>query len=330
VKRQKAKRPAAPPRAQRRSSRKVEGECIIPTPLPPDALSSLVLNRHPLEEDPIRRYVESRAPDERVVHLEKVRTERVFEREHQAWDLWTDQRRYWVITGPTNLYYQEHFPSVDVALSFHIGLMTRVLAREKVPAEDEPRQRLAGAWRRWIQASEALEQADEAEQFQAVGIQCRECLLEFVRVVADDRMVPEGQEPPKRGDFVHWAELIADTIARGDSADRVRHYLKTTAEATWRVVNWLTHSTSVSRPDGRLAVDATMNVLAAFGDALVRHERGIPDRCPKCRSYRLTRVYRPDLEIDPPYVTVCEKCGWGKPEEPQSEGRHAKHRRRRV
>lgn len=52
---------------------------------------------------------------------------------YEMWDVTTDQDRWWVITNPTNLYSQQHFPSLDYTLSFHIGLMARVVAARARP-----------------------------------------------------------------------------------------------------------------------------------------------------------------------------------------------------
>src|SRR5690349_12490645 len=78
----------------------------------------------------IRHYLASQAPDEKVVHLERVASERVIGQDHDVWDVHTNKERWWVITGPTNLYAQTQFPSMDVALSFHVGLMARIQERD--------------------------------------------------------------------------------------------------------------------------------------------------------------------------------------------------------
>ncbi|MGD9893760.1 MAG: hypothetical protein AB7R89_10090 [Dehalococcoidia bacterium] len=114
---------------------------------------------------------------------------------------------------------------------------------------------------------------------------------------------------PKRGDFIHWSELVARTIARGSSAEVVRGYLKAVAKEAWQYVNWLTHAQNATRQDGQLALDATMHVLVTFGTAYIRYERGVPDRCGSCASYRVGRAYRPDLDEADPYVTMCNSCG---------------------
>jgi hypothetical protein len=187
---------------------------------------------------------------------------------------------------------------------------------------DEQRDRLSTSFRRVEQADDALREANEAEEFQAVGMRCRECLLAFIRETATEEVVLEEQEPPRRGDFVHWSALVAATIASGSSSSRLRSYLRTVAKYTWELVNWLTHAENATRLDGELTVEATGHVPTVFTYALVRYERGEHDRCPVCSSYRLTSDYRPELGTSGAYVTICESCGWEyKPDHvSQSEG----------
>lgn len=282
-------------------------ECIIPPRLPPSVLSTLVLGRDPLQERQIREYVEIEAQDD-VIHAEKVTTEHLRGRKLDVWDVHTTRERFWVITSPTNLYPHSLFQSLDFTITVHVGLGERMYARQEQAGGGEGARRLAPAWRQWQQAGDALDRADEAEDFQAVGMRCRQCLLELLRAVADDGMVPEGVERPKLDSFPQWSELIANTIARGKSADRVRGYLKTIAREGWQLVQWLTHASDAVRLDAMIAIDATQHILVVYSAALARFEAGTPDRCPHCSSYRVTQDYRPGP--DPPYVTVCESCGW--------------------
>jgi hypothetical protein len=264
----------------------------------------------PHEERDIRLYMELECPEEKITHLEKVATERVFGMKHDVWDVHTDQGRWWVITDPTNLYRQPDFHSMDMAVTFHLGLRARMIARQDSGVSEEEKSRLSATIRRWEQAADALENADEAEEFQAVGMRCRECLLSLVGEATDPSMVPPGREAPKEGDFVHWAEHLADAVAGGSSSDRIRGYLKAVATRTWELVGWLTHAANATREDGQFALDATIHVVNSFAGALVRKERKAPERCPKCSSYRLTSDYRPEINREPPYVTLCEACGW--------------------
>ena len=176
------------------------------------------------EEWAITRYVLSQSPEgSEVEHAEKVASQRVMGTKYDIWDVWTNDHRWWVITCPTNLYSQDSFPSMDFALTFHIGLTMRVWSKDRPDIDDEEEGRARSAWRRWKQAAEALQEAEEAEAFQAVGMRCRESLLAFVREIGSEEMLPEGETPPKRGSFVQWAEIIAGAVAAGPRSDRLRH-----------------------------------------------------------------------------------------------------------
>ena len=307
----KAKRPT---RSKRRPS--LEGECTIPGRVPARALGRLKVRPDPEhEERHVCEYMAGQAPDERVVHLEKVATERVFDRKHDVWDVHTNRGRWWVVTAPTNLYSQKAFPSLDYILSFHVGLAARVAAsaQKETPAGSAERERLLTPWRRWEQAAEALDSAEEAEDFQAIGMRCRGCLIELAQGAADISMLHPGEEAPKRSDFVRWSEIIARTIAHGSSAEEIRGFLRTLAKANWQLVNWLTHAKNAVRADAHIALEGTAHTITTFGTVLLRHDHGAPERCPNCSSYQVTVDFRPDVSAEAPYVSLCARCGWSSP-----------------
>jgi hypothetical protein len=259
------------------------------------------------EKQAITRYVLSQSPeDTEVEHAEKMASQRVMGTKYDIWDVRTNDGRWWIITSPTNLYSQDDFQSMDFALTFHTGLTMRVWSKDRPDVGDEEEGRARGAWRRWTQAAEALQEAEEAEAFQAVGMRCRESLLSFVRGVGTDEMVPDGETPPKKGSFVQWSEVIANAVAAGSRSDRLSA-LKSVAQSTWELGGWLTHSANATRYDAEFVLDATKHALAAYTIALVRQEREAPDRCPVCSSYRLARDYRPEIEA---YAVLCGVCGW--------------------
>lgn len=290
---------------------KPRDDCVIPSPVEPEALERYLLKQSPYDgSEEIRSYVESQSPKEQVTYLERIADERVLGSDHEIWDVHTTGERYWVITHPTNLYSQRLFPSADYTLTFHVGLMARLASRQRGGADEEQRNRLASAWRRWTQAAQALDEAHEAEEFQAVGMRCRECLLDLARSIAEESMVPPGREAPKSGDFIHWSELIADALISGPSAREVRSYLKTIAKSAWQLVSWLTHASNAVRFDGEMAVEATHSAVVAFAAAVIRFEHGVPSRCPQCNSYKIATRYLAEIESDGVYACVCETCGW--------------------
>ncbi|GAB3474267.1 hypothetical protein FB471_4868 [Amycolatopsis cihanbeyliensis] len=202
------------------------------------------------EADEVRAYVESQAAEE-VVHLEKAASELVGPVRHDIWDVHGTASRWWVVTNPTNLYDQADFKSRDVVLTFHIGLALRIeYGQERtVPVTPESAELLRGSWRRWQQAFEAYDSTDEAEAFQSVGVRIRERLVSFVGETRDGELVPDGQTPPKTADVKGWTELLANRLAAGESAARLRSYLKKLAVETWEYVNWLTHAKNAVRMD---------------------------------------------------------------------------------
>lgn len=310
-------------RTKRRSS--VRGECTIPPVAVKHILASYTL-ANPTSKRAVCDYVETQARDEKVLHAEKVKSEHILGSDYDCWDVHTDKDRYWVITSPSNLYSQEFFPSLDFTLSFHVGVTARITARLRGAPNDAQKKRLTPTWRRWEQAAEALDTAQEAEDFQGVGMRCRECLIELVRSLARPEMVPQGEETPQRSNFIAWSELIANTIAGGPTAERIRGHLKALAKSAWELAGWLTHANGATRQDAEFVLDATHTVLSDFGSAVIRHESQVPDRCPTCGSYKLDVGFNPEL-MPRPYVYECEECGWQSPEMRTPDRTNATRRR---
>ena len=263
----------------------------------------------------IREYVLAESqPGEVVRHAEKIASRALYGTTHEVWDVRTSRgRRWWVITEPTNLYSQADCKSMEVALTYHIGLGMVLAARNAPPADEDEILLAAKPWRRWQEAADDLEEAVEVGDFNAVGVRCREALLALTAQHARPEMVPAGQVAPQAGNFVEWAGLIANHVARGSRYARVRSYLKTQTQSTWELVGWLTHAKNAGRADGRLVVEATAHAIAMLVNAVIASERleGRADpRCPSCGSRRLVEDYRPELGRGAERVTRCRACGF--------------------
>lgn len=294
----------------RKQARTKAGECTIPPELPDEALRGVMFKRAHHEEDAIREYMEWQAADEKVTHLEKVATEHVFDRKMAAWDVRTDKGRWWVITSPTNLYSQKLFPSLDYAITFHVGVTTRMMNKQRSRAAPEERSLASSAWRRWNQAAEALNEAEEVEEFQSIGMRCRETLLAAVSALREFANVSnDSPDLLKKGDFNAWSELIISGIASGSSAEELRHYLRSIAKTAWRLVNWLTHAKNATRHDAEIALNATEQILVGLTSVLMKRTRGSPGVCPNCGSSKLTTARSGGAE-----ATVCLSCDWRTPE----------------
>jgi len=175
---------------------------------------------------------------------------------------------------------------------------------------DEEADQFTQTLRRLHQAREALHAAAEAEDYQAIGMRCREALLTLVRECADIGRVAE-ENRPKAGDFLAWIELVANESLRGPRADRLRGYVKAAARGTWELVQWLTHARSASRFDGEIGLDATINIGLVVIRVTNRWLSGANWACPACGSYQLDARKRDNDPEEWKYEVYCLACGWG-------------------
>lgn len=153
-------------------------------------------------------------------------------------------------------------------------------------------------------------------------MRCRECLLALVRELISGSDIAEGEDVPKAADSPGWNERIANAVAPGGSAEHVRGYLKSTGERAWRLVNWLTHAANATRNDAELALSATSHVINNYALSVLKRKIEAPERCGRCKSYRITVDWRPDLGPTGLYVPRCEACGAEKlPTAPRRRGK---------
>ncbi|WP_051003011.1 hypothetical protein [Bradyrhizobium elkanii] len=267
----------------------------------------------PDERQAIIDYMNWQAPDLIVEFLQKVYAENVLSHQHVVWDVHTNVDRWWVITNPTNLYSQEQFPNMDLAVTFHVGLCLRMPRSQKTKLSELQVEPLAACFRYLSEASDALANAQEVSDFQAIGVRCREALLAFTS--AAQVIVPwTGDEGsiPKQADFKAWADHICSTCLGGHKHEHRRHLFKTLLDESWRFSNWLTHAKASTWHDAEAATTTVEHALGLAASLVIRHVRGVPDACPACGSTRLSpqRGFHssiPDVEWERP---TCDKCGW--------------------
>jgi hypothetical protein len=254
-------------------------------------------------EDYLRR---ESGPDLEIEQVEKLTSEYVLGHQYDVWDAHTNEGRWWVITNPTNLYRQDLIRSMDIALSFHIGLMMRMMGGESRHLANRDR-RVRELLRRLDVANESLDRAKEVEDFQAVGMRLRELLLTLTFSLSELIQTSEPTDAlQKAGNFKTLANIYVDSIAGGKSSGHLRSLLKATSDKTWEYVSWLTHARNANEQDARIAFSATHEVIETFLGALIRVQRGKPERCARCTSYRLQLVRSEDGRS---WVKLCEACG---------------------
>ncbi len=253
-----------------------------------------------------------RTGSDQLEHVELIQQQWVGSELYEIWDCHTiSEGRWWVVTPMTDLYSQDEFKSADYTLTFHIGLTHRVLARAGRLPEDQVRvDLLEGLFRQLEQASEVADQVVEVREAQAAGVALREVLIALAAALVElDQGIADGNNLPKRGDFVGWADRAADYLAPGARMRRHRSYLKALAKETWQYVNWLTHDKHGSQGEAIAGAQIVQDVVAAYTRAATLHRKGRPTECPRCHSRRIS-IDRTYLDTGIETAEVCEVCDW--------------------
>lgn len=262
----------------------------------------------------VREYFEWQATGLKVTFMQKVYSEVVVNTRHDVWDIHTNKDRWWVITGGTNLYSQEQFPNMDLALTFHIGLIIRIPRTEEQQEDDLHLIPFGSVFEKMETAGAAVTQAQGLTDYQAVGVRCRETLLELIGVSQDAAVWTDA--PPKRADFRAWVEIICNDLLPSDTNKERRGVLKGALESAWTFSNWLTHSKSATWIDADMAHSLVQHASEMTTGLILRALRGVPEECPKCGSPRLEPQQgensgAPGVLWERPH---CSDCGWaGRP-----------------
>ncbi|KRB73491.1 hypothetical protein [Noviherbaspirillum sp. Root189] len=287
-----------------------QDDCIVHThPVPAEELHRYSVERDPHSEMDIARYVEGQARDEVVQHVERIKSEVVLGATYEIWDVTTDVDRWWVITSPTNLYSQKHFPSLDYTLSFHIGLMMRVRSRSAAVDADTPSP-FDEVFRRMDQAENRHDSAVEAEDFQTVGMLLRESLISLVAALRRRTELPPEVERPQDANFIGWTDVLMNALCGGGSNKELRQHLKNIAKEAWQLTNWLTHTRSANRTASSIAMHSCRTTIGHFVQILERSHTDKTEQCPVCKSRNVRTHFDIDIPPDGAYYTSCGVCDW--------------------
>ena len=240
-----------------------------------------------------------------------------------VWNVKTDSDGdWWVVEGentPMNLCSQgAYYLSADEVYSFHMGLMARMQAlHEQYRPEDYVEAMTLGAeiapvlFRKLKRIASQIDDAEEVEDFQAIGVQCREILIELGNNIYAPEMAGE-EEQPQASNFKKKAELfIKCSLDGGDNSD-YRNIMKKLTEATWDYACKLTHSQSTTFYEASTCVSLTMSLVSAYENILQKEKDFVATyQCVKCKSKRLSisKVETADDGSITRLYLKCEECG---------------------
>ncbi len=227
---------------------------------------------------------------------------------------------WWVATSdtlPMHFYPQDqpYYFSTDEVFSFHIGLMLRLMNDESDTDKGIIDDITIGVEininvRRKLQlAAEKLLHAVEIEEFQAIGVICRETLLTLMEYIFKPEYVKGGDEIPKKSDFKNKCRISLDSLLAGSDHTELRDSMRKLSYSAWDYSNWITHSTSSSVQDASIALNLCTSVVSTFENLLDKANDPIAGlKCKKCGSKKLFIAENDD---NPALLIVCENCNYG-------------------
>lgn len=98
-----------------------------------------------------------------VKHVEKISAENITGELYEVWNCITNQGKWGVVTPMMNYYTQKDFKSADVVLTFHVGMVNRIMSRDDAPLKPELLDVFTEPWRKWEDAVDTMRTAREAE-----------------------------------------------------------------------------------------------------------------------------------------------------------------------
>ena len=240
-----------------------------------------------------------------------------------VWNVKTDRNEaWWVVEGdeiPMNLYTQDaHYFSTDEVYSFHMGLMNRMFAMQEdyIPENFVKAISLDGEiapvlFRKLKNLATAIESANEIEDFQAIGVQCREILIELGNSIYQKEM--SGiEEQPQESNFKKKAELFISFYLSGSENSDYRSYIKKITEATWDYACKITHAKNSTGYEVSTCITLITSLVTLYEN--IRQKLYDPLSqylCDNCKSKKLTIIddeHNEDDGIVSKLYLKCEEC----------------------
>lgn len=240
-----------------------------------------------------------------------------------VWNVKTDSDgAWWVVEGtstPMNLYPQSaYYFSADEAYSFHMGIMARMrAAKDQYVPEDYVYAATLGTemapvlFRKLKYIAALIDEAREVEDFQAIGVHCREILIELGNSIYLLEMAGD-EEQPQASNFKRKAELFVKSTLVGSENSDYRSIIKKITEATWDYANKLTHSQTSTYYEASSCVSLIMSLISVYENIKQKESDFVSSyQCPNCKSKQLsvTNAETQNGQVLTKVELRCEECG---------------------
>jgi hypothetical protein len=232
-----------------------------------------------------------------------------------VWNVKTQNEAYWVVEGdesPMNLYTQNaNYFSADEAYSFHLGLTQRLEKKRKNEfkhiIEEIPLDigHLKSINRKLNMASEKLSIDLEPEEFQSIGLLCRESLIDLSKELCNRNPELVSEKGLKKSDFKGVANTFIDYYIPGSENSDLRNYSRKLVDSAWSYNSMVVHSQNKKYPDAKIALLFTCTTISLLENLFFKH-LGFDQElaCSECGSLQFEFI---EYEKDK-IKQVCKKC----------------------
>jgi hypothetical protein len=272
--------------------------------------------------DEVAQYVEWQSQNKcKVLSAKPEHTFNDLGTEVRVWNVKTDlDGAWWVVEGdsvPMNLYPQEaYYFSSDEVYSFHMGLMERMNAsidykpEEFVEAITLNSDIAPQLFRKLKSIATLIDSAVEIEDFQSIGVQCREILIELGNSIYFAEMADESEQP-QESNFKRKAELFVQFYLAGSENSDYRNIIKKLTEATWDYACKITHSINATFYEASTCVTLCTSLVGVYEN--IRQKVFDPISQYKCRVCKSKKLKIVDDEtnkdgIVKKWFLQCEEC----------------------
>jgi hypothetical protein len=233
-----------------------------------------------------------------------------------VWNVKTKSKAYWVVEGetvPMNLYpHEAYYFSADEAYSFHLGLTQRLSKREEIDFKhviDEiplDIDHLKSISRKLKVAAEKLQIHLEPEDFQSIGLMCRESLVDLSKELYNRNPELMKSKELKRSDFKGIANAFIDYYIPGKQNSDLRNYSKKLIENAWSYNSTVVHSQNKKFPDAKIALLFTSCAISLMENLFYKHFGFDQDfGCSDCGSLQVEFIDNENGTM----TSVCQVCG---------------------
>lgn len=215
-----------------------------------------------------------------------------------------------------NLYPQDayYFGAYEI-YSFHMGLMARMSASNEYynPESYVEAASLGGDMsplllRKLKSVSTLIDIAIEIEDFQAIGIQCREIMIELRNYIYQPFMASE-KEQPKESDFKKKAELFIQFYLQGSENNDYRKVYRRMTENTWDFTKKITHSRNATFYDVSSCATMCIPLISVYENMMQKVYDSISlYTCRTCKSKKLNTIgdEQNDEDVAKKFYMECE------------------------